>query len=110
MATLRHDQAGLALAEARELGFAAAGLPTMWERELPVQKDLFQRGLASAYDLAETCAALGRTQEALSYLKIAFERREANMLTGDPALTVLDFEPEYRLLRAQVRNQLAEQD
>lgn len=56
----------------------------MWKRELPVQKDLFQRGLGSAYDLAETCAPLGRTEEALSYLKVAFERREANMLTGDP--------------------------
>jgi tetratricopeptide (TPR) repeat protein len=108
MATLRHDQAGLALAEARELGFASGGLQTMWEREFPIQKNLYQRGAGSAYELAETCAALGRTQEALSYLKIALERREANMLTGDPALTVLNFEPEYRQLRAQVQSELAE--
>jgi tetratricopeptide (TPR) repeat protein len=108
MATLRHDQSGLALADAREQGFAAGGLQIMWERELPLQKDLFQHGLASAYDLAETCAALGRVQEALSYLKIALERREANMLTGDPAIPALDSEPEYRRLRAQVESQLAE--
>jgi tetratricopeptide (TPR) repeat protein len=108
MATLRHDQAGLALADAREQGFAAGGLPTMWERELPVQMDLFRRGLGSAYDLAQTYAALGRTQEALSYLKIAFERREANMLTGDPAIPALDSELEYRQLRAQVQQHLAE--
>lgn len=108
MATLRHDQAGLALAEAREQGFAAGGLGAMRERELPVQKDLFQRGLGLAYDLAETCAALGRTQEALSYLKIAFEQREPSMLTGDPAIPALSSEPEYRRLRAQVQTQLAE--
>jgi tetratricopeptide (TPR) repeat protein len=108
MATLRHDQAGLALAEAREQGFAAGGLRALRERELPVQKALFQRGLGSAYDVAEICVALGRTGEALSYLKIALERREASMLTGDPALPALEFEPEYRRLRAQVENQLAE--
>jgi tetratricopeptide (TPR) repeat protein len=108
MATLRHDKAGLSLAEAREQGFAAGGVQTMWERELPVQKDWFQRGFGSAYDLAATCAALGRTQEALSYLKIAFDRREASMLTGDPALPALEFESEYRQLRAEVQNQLAE--
>jgi tetratricopeptide (TPR) repeat protein len=108
MATLRHDQAGLALADAREQGFAAGGLPTMWGHELPVQKDLFQRGLGSAYDLAATCAALGRNREALSYLKIAFERREASMLTGDPTIPALDSEPEYRQLRAQVELKLAE--
>ncbi len=108
MAGLRHDQAGLALVDARQQGFAAGGLQAMWERELPVQKDLFRRGLGSAYDLALTYAALGRTQEALSYLKIAFERREASMLTGDPAIPVLDSEPEYRQLRDQVQNQVAE--
>jgi tetratricopeptide (TPR) repeat protein len=108
MAELRRDQAGLALAEAREQGFAEGGLETMWKRELPVQKDLFQRGLASAYNLAETYAALGRTQEALSYLKIAFERREASMLTGDPGIPALNSEPEYHRLRVQVQNQLAE--
>ncbi len=108
MAALRHDPAGMALADAREQGFAAGGPQTMWKHELPVQKDLFQRGLGSAYDLAETYAALGRTQDAISYLKIALERREANMLTGDPAIPALDFEPEYRQLRAQVQNQLAE--
>lgn len=106
LAELRHDEAGLAIADAREKGSAAGGLKGMWERELPVRKDLFGPGSGSAYELAETCAALKRKKEALAYLQMAFDRREADMLTGDPAIPALHDEPVFQRLTAQVRQKL----
>ena len=107
VAELRHHPAGLAIASAREKGFAVGGLKGMYESELPVRKDLFSHGSGSAYELAETYAALGQKQEALAYLQIAFDQREGFMLTGDPAIPSLRDEPEYRKLENQVQELLA---
>jgi len=108
VAEMRHDAAGLALADAREKGFAAGGLKGMWESELPVEKDLVDRGSGSAYDLAVTYAALGKKPEALACLQLAFDRREASMLIGEPAITTLEDDPQYRQLRTQVAERLAQ--
>jgi tetratricopeptide (TPR) repeat protein len=102
-AELRHDRAGLAIANAREQGFAAGGLKGMYESELPVRKDLFSQGSGSAYELAETYAALGQKQDALANLQVAFDQREGELLTGDPAIPALSDDPSYRELRAKVR-------
>ncbi len=106
LAELRRDEAGLAIADARERGFAAGGLQGLLEAELPVQQEWFARGSASAYDLAQTCAALGKKQEAIAYLRTAFERREADMLTGDPVIPVLSDEADFRQLQAEVADLL----
>jgi len=108
LAELRHDAAGLAIVKAQETGFAANGLKGMWESELPVQKDLVDRGAGSAYDLAATYAALGNTQDALKYLQVAFDRREASLVTGDPAISSLSDEPEFQQMMAQVQEHLAQ--
>ena len=108
LAELRHDQAGLAIAAAREKGFAAGGLQGMWESEFPVRKDLFDRGLGSAYELAEICSGLGKTKDARQYLQIAFDRREANLLTGDYTISSLTHDPLFQQLEAQVREKLAQ--
>jgi tetratricopeptide (TPR) repeat protein len=108
VAELRHDEAGLALADAREKGFAVGGLKGLWESELPVQKDIVDRGSGSASELAETYAALGKKEEALAYLQMAFERREGRMLTGDPVVPILQDDPGYQQLRAQVNELLAQ--
>jgi len=107
LAELRHDEAGVELADAREKGFAANGLKGLWEADLPIRKAQFDRGIGSAYDLAQTCAALGKEQEALAYLQMAFDRREASMITGDPVVPSLRNEPLYQQLTAQVRESLA---
>jgi hypothetical protein len=93
----------LAIANAREQGFAAGGLKGMYESELPVRKDLFSQGSGSAYELAETYAALGQKQDALANLQVAFDQREGELLTGDPAIPALSDDPSYRELRAKVR-------
>jgi tetratricopeptide (TPR) repeat protein len=79
-AELRHDEAALAVANAAEQGFGAGGLDGMREHMLPVQKEMFDRDLAPAYDLAATCALLGKKEEALRYLQAAYEKREIGLL------------------------------
>jgi len=103
---LRHDEPGLTLASAREKGFAAGGLKGLHENELPVEKDLFDRGSGNAYALATTYAALGQRQEALTCLQTSFDRHEAAMLIGDP-IPELQNDPEYPKFRAQVQEMLA---
>jgi len=101
VAELRHDDVGLSLANAREKGFAAGGLKGMYERELPVEKDLVDRGSGNAYVLAQVYAALGRKPDALATLQISFDRHEAPMLLGDPIPELLN-DPTYQKFRAQV--------
>jgi hypothetical protein len=79
-AQLRHDDAGSAIANAAEQGFAAGGLDGMREAMLPVQKEIFDRGSGSAYDVAATCALLDRKEEAVRYLQAAYDKREIGML------------------------------
>ena len=107
LAVLRHDQAGLAVAEAREKGLASGGLQGLFKSELPVQKDWVDRGGGSAYGLAATYAVLGMRQEALAYLQVSFNRHEEAMLEGDP-IPQLDSDPEYQRFRSQVRQLLVQ--
>lgn len=107
-AELRHDQAGLAMAAARERGFADGGLRGLLEAQLPLQREAVERGSGSAYDLAATYAALGQKQEALAYLQTAFEHREAGLLADAPPIPSLQGDPEYQKLKAQVQLRLAQ--
>jgi Tfp pilus assembly protein PilF len=108
VAELRHDETGLALATARERGFATGGLKGLLESQLSVQKELVNQGSGSAYELAATYAALGQKQEALNYLQIAFDRREAGLLTEAPPIPSLHDDPDYQRLRAQVQERVAQ--
>jgi hypothetical protein len=75
------------------------------ESELPVEKDLFDRGSGNAYALATTYAALGQRQDALECLQTSFDRHEAAMLIGDP-IPEMQNDPEYKKFRAQVGEML----
>jgi tetratricopeptide (TPR) repeat protein len=106
-AELRHDKDGLVLADAREKGLAANGLRGWYENELPIQRDLVDRGAGSAYQLGETYAALGRREDALAALQTSFERHEADMLVGAPIPELRDAAA-YRKFRAEVNERLAQ--
>lgn len=100
-AELRHDENSLTLVNAGEKGFAAGGLKGLYESELPIQKDLVERGSGSAYALATVYAALGKKPEALAWLQTSFDRHEAAMLIGD-AIPELQNDSEYVKFRARV--------
>ncbi len=109
-AELRKDKVSLEMANARAEGFEAGGLTGMWGNLLPVQEKYFARGLGSAHALAETCAALGKKQEAIAYLQTAFERREAGMLRLklDESLRSLRDDPAFQELATRVSERLAQ--
>jgi len=108
-ALLRHDEAAFAVADAAERGFAADGLDGMRERMLPVQKEIFDRDLGSAYDLASTCALLGKKEDALRYLQAAYEKRETGLLylNRDPDFNTLHDDLVYKEITERVGERLS---
>jgi Tfp pilus assembly protein PilF len=109
-AQLRHDEAGLAIANAAEKGFAAGGLDGMREAMLPLQKENVDRGTGPAYDLAATYASLGRKEEALRYLQTSFDRRETGMLylSRNPGFNGLHDDLAYQKIVEQVGARLSQ--
>jgi len=77
VAQLRHDPAALAIANAGGRGFAAGGARGMWESMLAVQKKFYLQGELPPYQLAQTYSQLGESQEALKYLREAYDKRDA---------------------------------
>jgi Tfp pilus assembly protein PilF len=108
-AQLRHDEAGLAVANAARRGFSAGGLEAMRETMLPVQKEMLNRDLASAYDVAATCALLGKQEEALRYLQVAYEKREIGLLylSRNPDFNSLHDDLAYQEIAERVGKKLS---
>jgi len=107
-AQLRRDKGALEVAEAAERGFAAGRTQGMYQEILPVREKLYADGSGSAYDVAVTCAALGKNEEAVRYLKAAFDKRDVLvMFLSDPAkFPTLNDEPAYQQLVAKVEQRL----
>ena len=108
-AQLRHDEAALAIANAAERGFAAGGVNGMRESMIPVQKEMVDRDLGSAYDLAASCALLGKKEDALRYLQTAYERRETGLLylSRNPDFNALHDDLVYKEITERVGERLS---
>ena len=93
----------------RAMGYAAGGLDGMGESMLPVQKEMFNRGLGSAYDLAATCALLGKKKEALRFLQAAYKKRETGLLylSRNPDFNVLHDDWVYKEIAERVGEKLS---
>jgi DNA-binding winged helix-turn-helix (wHTH) protein/Tfp pilus assembly protein PilF len=104
-AVLMHDDSGLKLVDAAAKGFAAAGAQGMLRNMLALQKKLYESGLQSPYSVAQTDSLLGNKQDALQYLKIAYDKHDDSMvhLESDPAFTSLNHEPAYQDLVAKLK-------
>lgn len=102
-ATLLHDNPTLKLVDAAERGYHAGGTTRMLHTMLVVQSKLYERGQFSPYLLAQTCASLGKKQEALRYLAIAYDKHDEHIIgvKGDPELASLKDEPAYQALVAK---------
>jgi Tfp pilus assembly protein PilF len=103
VAELRHDATALAIMNAAEKGYADGGVQEMWESMLPVQKKFYQQGLLSPYPLAQTYAQLGESQEALNYVREAYNKRDAALLFmhNDRSFDALHDNPTFRNLLAR---------
>src|SRR5277367_5481144 len=103
-ALLLHDNSALAITKAAEEGFAAGGSQAMLENMLAVQKKYYAQGLVSPMAVAQTCALLGNKDEALQYLKAAYDRHDELLVSvgAYPALDSLRDEPAYHNLLARM--------
>jgi len=103
-ALLMHDSSALAVVEATEKGFAAGGGKDLLKTLRRQQTKLYERGLLSPYFLAVTCSLQGNKQEALRYLKTAYDRRADGLfqIETDHAFDNLHNEPAFRQLVAEV--------
>jgi tetratricopeptide (TPR) repeat protein len=104
VAELSGDTRALDGISAGERGLAAGGVQGMLEGMLDAQKKLYLQGRAPAYELAKTCALLGRKREAIEYLKVVYAQHDYLILISriDPVLGNLRDEPAYRDLVAHL--------
>jgi tetratricopeptide (TPR) repeat protein len=99
-AVLMRDSSALAVVEATEKGFATGGGKGLLEALRQQQTKLYERGLSSPYFLAATCSLLGNKQEALRYLRIAYDQHAQNVpdMASNHAFDNLHNEPAFRQL------------
>jgi hypothetical protein len=78
----------------------------MLKAMLDTQQHLFAEGAISAYAVAETCAELGDSASALSYLRMSLSRHEGDdvNLAIEPAFTRLHANPVFKTLLAEKTN------
>lgn len=79
-AVLMHDPPALAVLEATEKGFHAGGGKGLLNALLRQQTKLYERGQLSPYFPAETYSRQGNKQEALRYLKTAYDQHADNLV------------------------------
>jgi Tfp pilus assembly protein PilF len=99
-AAARHDDADRATAEAGAKGLAAGGHAGMLQAMLATQTRLLQEGAISNYALAQTCADLGRQEDAIHYLRASLAHREADDvdIRIEPAFAPLHANAAFRTL------------
>jgi len=104
-ALLVHDDSELAIVTAAEKGFATGGARGLFVATLQVQKKLYAQNSLPPTALAQTFALLGNKSEALRYLKIAYEQRDATLLFVEifSEFDTLHDDPAYRDLLARMK-------
>jgi Tfp pilus assembly protein PilF len=97
-ALLLHDNAALAITASAERGLTAGGAKVMFENMLQTQKKYYAQGLVPPTAIARTCALLGNKDEAVQYLKIAYDQHDELLLSvkNYPALNSLHQDSAYR--------------
>jgi tetratricopeptide (TPR) repeat protein len=111
LAAISRDDQLLTLVKAAQRGLSAGGEHGMLEAMRAVQQQVFDSGQSSGFDLARTCALLGRKQEAVTYLKAAIANHDYMVLSlstdhtfdalnGDPAFADLLRQITARIYRA----------
>ena len=105
-AQLAHDPQALAITDQATYGYARGGGTAMLASIQEAQERLYAQGLLPAYNLAETCALLGKRELALGHLETSLARREPAVvsLIGDPFLASLAGEARFMELVSRYRH------
>lgn len=103
-ASLMHDASSLKLLESAQRGYSTGGVHRMLNNLEVQQKELCDRGSISPYWVAVTNSLLGNKQEALHYLKTAYDQHDELMMgiQCDPAFNNLHDDPGFRDLVAKL--------
>ncbi len=103
-AALMHDDSALAIAESAEKGFASGGGKGVLEALRVQQTKAYEHGLCSPYFLARTNALMGRNQDALRYLRMAFDQHSDGLteMVSNDDFKGLSAEPAFQQLLAQI--------
>jgi hypothetical protein len=101
---LTRDEPGLELVKAVEQGYAAGGGKELLNILLQAQMKSYNSGILSAYSLADTCALMGKHQEAIQYLQEDFKKHDPAIIAMrvDRALLSLHDDPSFRDLVLRV--------
>ena len=97
-----------AIAAAAAQGWARAGRSGLLEALRTVQKQAFEEGRTSGYDLAHTSAMLGDKPAAVAALQAAYEAHDYMLMTlfrGDMQ-TMLQGYPPFEALKTQVKERM----
>ena len=103
-AVLMKDVSALAIVEATEEGFARAGETGLLEALRLQHQKLYDRGMLSPYMLGTMYAVVGNKQEALRYLRVAYDQHVDDVLgiANFHAFDNLHDEPAFQKLVADI--------
>jgi hypothetical protein len=108
LATLSGDKQLLAIAGAAQRGLSKGGEHALLEAMRIVQQHDFDSGQSSGFELARTCARLGRKQDAVAALKGAIAAHDYNVmgLSINPEFDSLQADPAFEDLLRQITQRL----
>jgi tetratricopeptide (TPR) repeat protein len=104
VARLRHDANEEKNIEAEQKAYQSGGRRGLFEQRLATARELFEHGAGSAFELAAAYAELGRRDEALKYLEIAYQRHDLLLTTLSAANSfhAMHQDPQFQVLVAKV--------
>lgn len=79
VARLLNDVTAMKNLEAEQKAFASGGLPALFAARLATDRELFDQGTGSAFDVASAYAGLGQSNEAIKYLEIAYRQHDLSL-------------------------------
>jgi tetratricopeptide (TPR) repeat protein len=104
LAAMSSDEQMAAIADAAQAGLSKGGERGMLEAIRQVQESYFNKGQSSGFELARTCALLGRKQEAVTYLKAAIAAHDYMVLniSADQTFASLSGDPGFEEVLRQI--------
>jgi tetratricopeptide (TPR) repeat protein len=104
LAVISNDEQMAAIAGAAQRGLSKGGERGLLEAIREVQQRYFDSGQSSGFELARTCALLGRKQEAVTYLKAAIAAHDYMVLdlSTDQNFALLNGDPAFEEVLRQI--------